>query len=97
MALSAFGNILLVSSACAVVLLACISVHGCGWPSSESVWLIDTAVFALMKRAPNSASAADDMTTQIIGKILRSAPLLMGISPFPAMNMWYCACQCGSK
>ncbi len=87
MALSAFGNILLMSSACAVALLVCIGVRGCGWPSSMSVWCIETAVFALMKRAPNSASAADDMTAQIICEILRMAPLLKGMSSFPAMNM----------
>jgi hypothetical protein len=37
MALSAFGNILLVSSACAVTLLVCIGIRGCGWLSSMSV------------------------------------------------------------
>ncbi len=65
MALSAFGNILLVISACAVALLVCIGMRGCGWPSSMSVWHIKTAVFALMNRAPNSVSTADDMTVTI--------------------------------
>ncbi len=60
MALSAFGNILLVSSACAIVLLVCIGVHGCGWPSSASIWRIEMAVFALMKRAPNSGHGWHD-------------------------------------
>ncbi len=87
MALSAFGIILLVSSACAVVLLVCIGVSGCGWLSSLSIWRIKVAVFALMKRAPNSASAADDMTAQIICKILRMVPLLKGLSSVPAMNI----------
>jgi hypothetical protein len=85
MALSAFGNILLVSSACAVALLVCIGVGGCGWPNSMSIWCFE--VFALMKSAPNSASAADDMTAQIICKILRMEPLLKGMSSFPAMNI----------
>ncbi len=62
MAFSAFGNILLVSSACAVALSVCIGVRGCGWPSSVSIWRIETAVFALMNKAPKSASAVDDMT-----------------------------------
>ncbi len=44
-------------------------------------------MFALMKRAPNSASAADDMTAQIICKILRTASLLKGMLSFLAMNM----------
>ncbi len=87
MALSAFGNIFLVSSVCAVALSVCIGVHGCGLPSSVSIWGIKTAIFALMKRAPNSSSAADDMTGRIICKILRMAPLLKGMLSFPAMNM----------
>ena len=88
MALSAFGKILLVSSACAVALSVCIGVRGCGCPSSINVVRIETAVFALIKRAPSSASAADDITARIICEMLRTAPLLMGISSFPAMNMW---------
>ncbi len=88
MALSAFGKILLVSSACDVALSVCIGVQGCGCPSWISVCRIETAVFALMNRAPSSASAADDMTARIIWEMLRTAPLLMGISSFPAMNMW---------
>ena len=88
MALSAFGKFLLVSSACAVALSVCIGVCGCGCPSSINVVRIETAVFALMKRAPSSASAADDITARIICEMLRTAPLLMGISSFPALNMW---------
>ncbi len=84
MALTAFGNILLVSSACAVALLVCIGVRGCGWLSSMSVWRVKTAVFALMNRAPNSVSAADDMTAQIICNTLRKAPLLKGMLSLPA-------------
>ncbi len=62
MAFSAFGNILLVSSACAVALLVCIGVRGCGRLSSASIWPIEMADFALMNRAPSFASTADDMT-----------------------------------
>ncbi len=51
------------------------------------VWHIETAVFALMKRAPSSASMADDMTAHIICKMLRMAPLFAGMSSFPAINM----------
>jgi hypothetical protein len=87
MALSAFGNVLLVSSTCAVALSVCIGVHGYGCPSFTSIWRIEMAVFTLMKRAPNSASTTDDMTAQIICKILRKVPLLKGMSSFVAMNM----------
>ena len=88
MALSAFGKILLVSSSCAVLLSVCIGVSGCGCPSLISVCRIETAVLALINRAPSSASAVDDMTARIICKMLRTAPLLMGILSFLTMYMW---------
>ncbi len=86
-AFNAFGIILLVSRSCAVLLSVCIGVGGWGWPSSLSVWRMETAVFALMKRAPSSASTADDMTAHIICKMLRTAPLFVGMSSLPAINM----------
>ena len=76
------------SSACAVALSVWMGVRGCGCPISSSVCRIDTAVLALMNSAPNSASAADDITAFIICKIFNTAPLLMGISSEPAMNIW---------
>ncbi len=82
LALSAFGIILLVSNVCAIALLVCVGVNGCGWPSSTSIWRIEMAVFALMNRAPNSIFAMDDTTSWIIFKILRMAPLLKGVYPF---------------
>ncbi len=88
MALSALGEMLLVSSVCAVALSVCIGVRGCGWLCSMSLCCMEMVVFALMNRAPNSASAADDMTAHIIWKMLRMAPLLEGILSFLAMNMW---------
>jgi hypothetical protein len=45
------------------------------------------AVLASMNSAPNSASAADDITAFIICEIFNTAPLLIGISSDPAMNM----------
>ena len=88
MAFNALGRILLVSSACAVELSVWMGVRGCGCPISSSVCRIDTAVLASMNSAPNSASAADDITAFIICEIFYTAPLLMGISSEPAMNMW---------
>ncbi len=88
MAMSALGKILLVSNASAVALSVCIGVHGCGCPSSISVCRIETAVFALINKAPSSASATNDITARIICKMLRTALLLMGILSFPAMYMW---------
>ncbi len=86
-AFNAFGIILLVNRSCAVMLSVCIGVGGGGWPSSLSMWRMETAVFALMKRVPSSASAADDMTAQIICEMLRMAPLFVGMSSLPAINM----------
>ncbi len=76
------------SSACAVELLACIGVRVCGWRNSLSVVYIEMAVFALMNSAASSASAADDIIDFVTCKMLRTVPLLIGISSFPAMNMW---------
>ncbi len=39
---------------------------------------MDTAAFALMKRAPSLASTAEDITARIICKMLRMAPLFFG-------------------
>ncbi len=87
MAFSAFGRILLVSSACAVELSVWIGVRVCGCPNSLSVVRMEMAVFVLMNNAPSSASAADDMTDLIICDMLRTEPLYIGISLSPAMNM----------
>ncbi len=86
-AFNAVGIILLVSRSFAVLLSVCIGVGGWGWPSSSSVWHIETAVFALIKRAPSSAYAVDDMTAHIICKILRTTPLFVGMLSLPAINM----------
>ncbi len=57
-----------------------IGVRGCGCPISVSICRRYTASFALMKIAPNSASAADDITALIIVAMVRIAPLLGGLS-----------------
>jgi hypothetical protein len=69
------------------LLLAILSNSIKPWPMTMRVCCMDTAVFALMNRAPNSASAADDMTAWIIWEMFRTAPLLMGISSLLAMNI----------
>ena len=51
-------------------------VGSCGCLISASVAQIATACFALMKRAPNSASAVDDMMALITFAMLWIAPLL---------------------
>jgi hypothetical protein len=43
--------------------------------------------FALMKRAPSSASVTDDMNARIICEMLRTAPLFVGMLSLPAINM----------
>ncbi len=88
MAFNALGIILLVSSAWAVELLVCIGVQVCGCPISLRVRCMETAVLALMNSAPSLASAANDITALIIGDMLRTTPLLVGMSSLPAMNMW---------
>ena len=59
MVFSAFDKILLVSSACDVVLSKCISVRGWRWASLVNICCIKMDFFVLMNKAPNSASNAD--------------------------------------
>ena len=70
MAFNALGRILLVSSACAVEFSVWMGVRGCGCTISLSVCRMDMAVSALMNSAPNSASAADDITAFMICEYL---------------------------
>jgi hypothetical protein len=88
LAFNALGRILLVSSAWAVELLVWMGVCVCRCPISLSVCHIETAVLVLMNNAPSLASAANDITALSICKVLSTAPLLMGMSSVPAMNMW---------
>ncbi len=88
MAFNDLGRILLVSSAWAVELPVWMGVQVCGCPISLSMCCMETAILALMNNVPSLASAADDITALIICNILSTAPLLMGMSSVPAMNMW---------
>ena len=47
-----------------------------------------TASRALMNMAPNSASAADDMTALMIWAVVSTAPLLAGSSSFSERKKW---------
>ncbi len=86
-ALNVVGMILFVIRSFADLLSVCFGVGGWGWPSSLSMWRMRAAVFASMKRAPSSASVADDMTACITCKMLRMAPLLVGMLSLPAIKM----------
>jgi hypothetical protein len=88
MAFNTLGRILLVRSAWAVEFSVWMGVHGCGCPISLNVHHIETTVLAWINNAPTLASAADDIIALIFCKILSTAPLLMGMSSVPAMNMW---------
>jgi len=77
-ALVRLGWILLFITPSAVELSVWMGVRGCGWPISRSICLMCTASFALIYNAPNSASAADDITALIICEMFRIAPLLGG-------------------
>ena len=76
--LVALGVIMLLMRPAAVVLSVCIAGFVWGWPNSSRVLRRGTARFALMKSAPISVSAADDMTICIIAEMLRTAPLFGG-------------------
>ena len=76
----AFAMILLLINPFAVELSVWIGVRGWGCPISLSVFRIGTAVRALRKRAPSSASAAEDITLRMIFDTFNTAPLLGGFS-----------------
>ena len=58
-----------------VLLSVWMSVRGCGWSSSSSVFHMGTSVLALKNSAPSYASAADDIALLMIIDRLRTAPL----------------------
>ena len=71
---------LLVTTPCAVVLYVCIGVGGSVCTISSSARSAGVSSLKLMKSAPSSASAADDMTTLMILAIVNTDPLLGGNS-----------------
>ena len=77
------GCMLLLTTPNAVLLSVCMGVFGCLCPISCRRLRIGTASHALMYNAPNSASAALDMTPFMIFDMLRIAPLLGGSSVSP--------------
>ena len=58
--LSSLLAILWVKTPSAAVLSVCIGVGGCLWPIVSNAWRAGIASLQLTKRAPNSASAAED-------------------------------------
>ena len=77
-AFAAFGMILFVTMPNAVMLSVLTGVGGLGCPSLNRVLCMSMAFGALMKSAPNAASAVDDMTALIICAVLRTTPLSGG-------------------
>ena len=73
-----FLAMLFISTPNDVVLLVCIGVGGCVCPISSRVWHAVIPSRQLMKRAPSSASTADDMTAFIMCSTVRTAPLFGG-------------------
>ena len=74
-----------------VKLLQCTSVRGCGCPISSRVSQNIIACLQLRKRAPSSASTAEEMTKRKIAQSVKNAPFdLMGFagSAFHPMKKW---------
>ena len=76
--LSRFLAMLLVTTPSAVVLSVCIGVGGCFWPIVSNAWRAGIASLQLMKRDPNSDSAAEDITAFMICEMVRTNPLFVG-------------------
>ena len=78
---------LLVTKPYAVVLSFCTDFCGFVCPISSRAWRSGVHYLQLMKSAPISASAADDMTTLMILAIINTDPLLGGIAVLFDMNI----------
>ena len=76
--LSPLLEMLLVTTTSAEVLSVCIGVDGCLWPIASNAWRAGIAFLQFMKRAPNSASVAEDMTAFMICEMVRTDPLFGG-------------------
>ena len=71
-------EMLLVTTPCAVVSSVCIGVSGCVFPIYYRAWYYGMASLQLMKSAPSSPYAADDMTVLMILDIVNTDQLFGG-------------------
>ena len=76
--LSLLLAMLLVMTPSAIVLSVCIGVGGSLWPIVSNSWRAGIVSLQLMNRAPNSDSAAEDMTAFMIFEMVRTDPLFGG-------------------
>ena len=76
--LSCLIMMLLVTTPRTVFLLVCFGVGGCLWHIFSYAYCAGIASMQLMKRAPNSASAAEDMTDFMICEMVRTDPFFGG-------------------
>ena len=70
--------ILLGTTPWAVVLSVCINVGGCSFPITSRAGRAGMASLQLMRRAPSSASTAEDMTALMIWEMVTTATLFAG-------------------
>ena len=76
--LSSLLAMLLVTTARAVVLSVCIGMGGFLWPVVSNEWRAGIASLQLMRRDPNSTSAAEYMTAFMICEMVRTDTLFGG-------------------
>ena len=69
-------------------LLVCNGEGGCGKLISARVRQMGIIYLEVIKRAPNSASAAEVMTNMMIWEMVRTGLLHMGSGSFSDKNMW---------
>ena len=81
--LSRLLAMLSVTTLSAVVLSVCIGVGGCLWSIVSNAWRAGIASMQLMKRYPNSASAAEYMTAFMICEMVRTDPFFGGTAESP--------------
>ena len=92
--LVALAMILLLMSPSAVLFSVWMGVCGSVWPSSSSVLRIGTDFLEFKNNAPSYASAAYDITMQMIVDRLRTAQLFGGFSSSLDRKWWPPARMC---
>ena len=79
---------MLLTTPSSVELHVCNGEGGCGQPISDTVFKIGIISLAVMKSAPNSASAAEVMTNLIICSIVRTGTFHLGSGSLSDKNIW---------
>ena len=83
-----FGCILPLTTASAIELYVCSGMGGCLCPTYSKMILMYTASLAMIYKAANSASVANEITCFIMWAMFRTAPLFCGMVELLDKKKW---------